>query len=127
MSGRPKDHYRYSQLSKLGAVVPAIYDRRFKDCGSTDEPYKEEQYISRWNRNCNTAFLALKDASFSAIIRFPVWTLPFRYHTNANPLAIGETLTRFDKKGDKQDFSFFSRRLSAAKENFSGNDRELIG
>lgn len=84
--------------------------------------------IGNWNNDCDTAFAALKEHLISApIMRAPDWSRAFRCHTDASQLAVGGTLTQRDDAGSEYVISFFSKRLSPAEENYSANDRELLG
>lgn len=77
---------------------------------------------------CDAAFLSLKEALVSApVMRAPDWNRPFRCHTDASQLAVGGILTQIDDSGDEYVISYFSKRLTPAEENYSANDRELLG
>lgn len=57
----------------------------------------------------------------------PDWSRPFRCHTDACQFAVGGSLTHYDGAGNERVISYFSKRLSPAEENYSANDRELLG
>lgn len=42
-------------------------------------------------------------------------------------LAVGGTLTQLDEEGHDRAVAYFSKRLNNAEENYSANDRELLG
>lgn len=84
--------------------------------------------ISLWNEQCTVAFDSLKESLISApIMRAPDWSKSFRCHTDASQVAVGGTLTQISDDGNEHAVSFFSKRLSPAEENYSANDRELLG
>lgn len=53
--------------------------------------------------------------------------LHFRRRTDACQLTSGDTLTQTSESKDEYVISYFSKRLSAAEENYSSNDRKLLG
>lgn len=84
--------------------------------------------INCWNQNCQTAFEELKKRLCTSPIMVPPdWTRRFRCHVDASQLAVGGTLTQLDDDGNDRAIAYFSKRLSPAEENYSANDRELLG
>ena len=70
----------------------------------------------------------LKDAITSApILVGPDWEKTFRGHIDASTEAVGGTLTQLDNDGKDRVIAFFSKKLSPAEQNYSANDRELLG
>lgn len=53
--------------------------------------------------------------------------LPFCCHVDSFRIAVGGTLTQIDADGKGYAMAYFSKRLNASEENYSGNDRELLG
>lgn len=83
--------------------------------------------MAQWNDHCDSAFSQLKSKLTNApIMKAPDWALPFRCHIDASQLAVGGTLTQVHATGEHP-ISYFSKRLSPAEENYSANDRELMG
>lgn len=83
--------------------------------------------IRQWNTECHEAFNALKKSLVSApIMQAPDWSKSFRCHIDASQLAVGGTLPQ-SNGDDEHVISYFSKRLSPAEENYSANDRELLG
>lgn len=116
--------------SFLGLVQ--FFRRFIKDFSKTAAPLtnltRKYSNISSWNDECNSAFQSLKETLVNApVMRAPDWSRPFRCHTDASQVAVGGTLTQADDDGDEHAVSFFSKRLSPAEENYSANDRELLG
>ena len=107
--------------------------RRFiKDFSKVSAPLtnltKKGMGIRKWNKKCDESFQALKDKITSAPILIPPsWNKPFRGHIDASETAVGGTLTQLDNEGMDRVIAFFSRKLSPAEENYSANDRELLG
>lgn len=57
----------------------------------------------------------------------PDWSRTFRVHIDASQLAIGPTLTQLDDdKGDRA-IAYTSRKLTASKQNYATNEREILG
>lgn len=63
----------------------------------------------------------------SPVIQPPNWELPFRCHVDESELAVGGTLTQLYNAGHDRAVAFYYKRLSQAEENYSANDRELLG
>lgn len=83
--------------------------------------------MANWDSKCDIAFSKLKEKLISApIMQSPDWNLPFRCHVDASQLAVGGTLTQISENGEHA-ISYFSKRLSPEEENYSANDRELLG
>lgn len=116
--------------SFLGLVQ---FFRRFvKDFSKIATPLtnltRKHSHIGNWNEECEAAFNFLKESLTSApIMAAPDWSRPFRCHTDACQFAVGGTLTQLDDAGREHPISYFSKRLSAAEENYTANDRELLG
>lgn len=84
--------------------------------------------IHKWNQHCQVAFDELKKRLCSSPIMVPPdWSKPFRCHVDASQLAVGGTLTQKDSDGYDRAIAYFSKRLSNAEENYTANDRELLG
>lgn len=89
---------------------------------------RKHSNMDQWNDNCNDAFDSLKTSLISSpIMRAPDWGRPFRCHTDACQLAVGGTLTQIGDDKEEHVISYFSKRLTPAEENYSANDRELLG
>lgn len=107
--------------------------RRFiKDFSKLSAPLtnltKKEMGIKKWDKTCDESFQVLKNAITSApILISPDWNKPFRGHIDASETAVGGTLTQQDEQGMDRVIAFFSRKLTPAEENYSANDRELLG
>lgn len=116
--------------SFLGLVQ---FFRRFvKDFSKIATPLtnltRKHSHIGNWNEECEAAFNFLKESlTSSPIMAAPDWSRPFRCHTDACQFAVGGTLTQLDDAGREHAISYFSKRLSAAEENYTANDRELLG
>lgn len=84
--------------------------------------------IRLWNDECTKAFNALKKTLCQApVMQPPDWHKPFRCHVDASALAVGGTLTQLDTDGHDRAIAYFSKRLNPAEENYTSNDRELLG
>lgn len=84
--------------------------------------------ISNWNKECDKAFAYLKDDVVSAtIMRAPNWSLPFRCHTDASQIAVGNTLEQMDDEENEYIVFYSSKLLSQTGENYAANDRESLG
>lgn len=57
----------------------------------------------------------------------PDWTEPFRCHVDAMQTSVGCTLTQFDDKRQDRVIAYYSKCLNSAEENYTSNDRELLG
>lgn len=55
------------------------------------------------------------------------YSKPFRFHVHASGLAVGGTLTQTDHDEQDREISYLPKRLSAAEEYYTANDRELLG
>ena len=89
---------------------------------------RKGQGIQKWDKSCEEAFESLKKAITSApILVAPNWKKPFRGHIDASEFAVGGTLTQLDEVGNDRAIAFFSRKLSQAEQNYTANDRELLG
>ena len=89
---------------------------------------KKDQGIQKWDSRCDEAFQKLKNAITSApILVAPDWKKSFRGHIDASNFAVGGTLTQLDENGKDRIIAFFSRKLSSAEQNYTANDRELLG
>ena len=107
--------------------------RRFiKDFSKLASPLtnltKKGQGIQKWDGKCDKAFEALKKSITTApILVAPDWKKPFRGHIDASEFAVGGTLTQLDDSGNDRVIAFFSKKLSPAEQNYTANDRELLG
>lgn len=89
---------------------------------------KKGRGIKDWNSDCENAFNKLKSSLVSAPILMPAdWKLPFRCHVDASQFAVGGTLTQIDSKGSERVVAYFSKKLSDAEQNYTANERELLG
>lgn len=125
---------RPSNLTELRGFIGLLqFFRRFiKDFSHIAAPLtnltRKGSGIHRWDDECTLAFKSLKDLlCTSPIMQPPNWDLPFRCHIDASELAVGGTLTQLDEQGHDHAVAYFSKRLSTAEENYSANDRELLG
>ena len=107
--------------------------RRFiKDFSKISAPLtnltKKGVGIQKWDESCDEAFDTLKEAITSAPVLVPPdWKKPFRGHIDASESAVGGTLTQLDDDGNERAIAFFSKKLSQAEQNYTANDRELLG
>jgi len=107
--------------------------RRFiKDFSSLAVPLtnltKKGYGIQKWDETCDKAFQSLKQAITTApILVAPDWKKPFRGHVDASEFGVGGTLTQLDETGRDRVIAFFSKKLSPAEQNYTANDRELLG
>lgn len=84
--------------------------------------------IGQWNKECDKYFKCLEKFLISApIMQTPDWPKPFICHTDASQLAVGGKLTQLGADNEEHAISFSFRRRSPAEENYSPNDRELLG
>lgn len=84
--------------------------------------------IQAWNNSCEEAFSELKNClCFAPILVCPNWEKSFKCHVDASQKAVGGTLSQADDFGRERVISYFSKRLSQEEENYSANDRELLG
>ncbi len=89
---------------------------------------KKGEGIGNWDMKFDQAFESLKSAiSSSPILISPNWTKPFPGHVDASNNAMGGMLTQLDEEGKDRAIAFFSKKLSPAEQNYSTNDRELLG
>ena len=89
---------------------------------------KKSEGIQKRDVKCDEAFESLKKAITSApIIVSPDWETPFRGHIYASSAAVGITLTQLDDSGKDRVIAFFSKKLSSEEQNYTTNDRELLG
>lgn len=128
-----KDWPRPKSISELRSFVELLqFFRRFihqfsEIAAPLTNLTRKNHSIRDWDSGCDAAFRNLKERLMNApIMRAPDWALPFRCHIEASQLAVGGTLTQVTKNGEHA-ISYFSRRLSPAEENYSANDRELLG
>ena len=107
--------------------------RRFiKDFSKISAPLtnltKKGEGIKKWSEQCDESFALLKEAITKApILIAPDWKKAFRCHIDASTEAVGGTLTQLDVDGKDRVIAFFSKKLSKAEQNYSANDRELLG
>ena len=89
---------------------------------------KKGEGIHKWDSSCDKSFESMKNAITSApILVSPNWKKPFRGHIDASNMAVGGTLTQLDEEGKDRVIAFFSKKLSPAEQNYTTNDRELLG
>lgn len=73
-------------------------------------------------------FRDLKSALVNAPVLVPSnWKKPFRVHIDASQTAVGSTLTQLDASDGERAIAYMSRRLTAAEQNYTANERELLG
>ena len=107
--------------------------RRFiKDFSKLSAPLtnltRKGEGIQKWDERCDESFESLKSSITSApILIAPDWKKPFRGHIDASETAVGGTLTQLDADGRDRVIAFFSKKLSLAEQNYTANDRELLG
>ena len=107
--------------------------RRFiKDFSKLSAPLtnltRKGEGIQKWDERCDESFELLKSAiTSSPILIAPDWKKPFRGHIDASETAVGGTLTQLDADGRDRVIAFFSKKLSLAEQNYTANDRELLG
>lgn len=83
--------------------------------------------IRSWDDRAQAAFADLKSALITAPILVPPdWARPFRVHIDASQFAVGATLTQVDDEGRDRVIAFTSKKLTAAEQNYTANDRELL-
>lgn len=84
--------------------------------------------MGSWDLECDKGFSNLKEALVPApIMAASDFSKPFRCHTDESQMEVGGTLTQLSGNGTDKAISFFSKRLSPSEENYSANDRELLG
>eukprot|EP00171_Calliarthron_tuberculosum_P005960 IDg5960t1 len=84
--------------------------------------------IRFWYSKCDAAFQKLKDALASApILVAPDWSKSFCCYTDACQVSVGGTLTQLDESSRERVIAYFSKGLSKAEEDYTANDRELLG
>lgn len=89
---------------------------------------RKNSNVSNWNKECDEAFNRLKKCLTQApILVSPDWTKPFRCHVDAMQTAVGGTLTQRENDGHERVIAYYSKRLNTAEENYTSNDRELLG
>lgn len=89
---------------------------------------RKNSRINIWNKKCDLAFENLKEKLCSSpIMASPNWSKLFCCHVDASKIAVGVTLTQLDLLGHEIAIAYFSIRLSPTEENYSTNDRELLG
>lgn len=119
-------------LSELRILIGLLqFFRRFiKGLSETAAPLpnltRKGRSMTQWEEICDSAFSQLKEKLISLpIMRAPDWALSIRCHIDACQLAVGGTLTQVSETGEHA--IYFLKRLSPAEENYSANDRELLG
>ena len=89
---------------------------------------KKNSGIHNWDNTCDAAFEKLKTALTTApILVAPNWEKPFIGHIDACQISVGGTLTQAADDGHERVVAYFSKRLSKTEQNYSANDRELLG
>lgn len=89
---------------------------------------RKNSNIGNWDSHCDSEFKALKVVLISApIMAPPDWSQPFRCHTDDSQVSVGGTLTQLGSDGLEHVISYFSKILFPTEENYSANDRELLG
>lgn len=74
--------------------------------------------LANFDLSCDIAFRTVKEKLINVpIVRALNWRLPFRCHLEASQLAVDGALTQIGEWGEYA-VSYFSKRLSPAKENF---------
>lgn len=104
--------------SFLGLVQ--FFSRFVKDFSKIAAPItnlmRKNGSIAKWDQSCDAAFKTLKRSLISApIMPAPDWARPFRCHTDAGQISVGETLKQIGESGQEHVISYFSKRLSAAE------------
>ncbi len=89
---------------------------------------KKDAGIQKCDVKCDEAFESFKKAITSApILVSPDWEKLFRRHIDASITAVRGTLTQLDDSGKDRVIALFSKKLSPAEQNYTTNDRELLG
>lgn len=84
--------------------------------------------IELLDASCKKTFIHLKSILYSALIMQPPdWNRQFRCQVDTCNLAVGSNLVQVDKSGNEHAVRFFSKRLSPEEEEYTANDRELLG
>ncbi len=84
--------------------------------------------IQKWDIVCANAFESLKNSIPTApILVAPDCTKSFRGHIDASSTTVGGTLTQNDENRKDRVIAFFYKKLSAPEQNYTTNDRKLIG
>lgn len=115
--------------SFLGLV--SFFRRFIQDFSKIARPLtdltRKQSSISGWDDKCDNSFEGLKTSIISSpVLRHVDWLLPFRGHVDASQTAVGGTLTQ-TVSGKEHPLAFFSQKLNDAEQNYSANDRELLG
>lgn len=125
---------RPKTVSDLRSFVGLLqYFRRFiKDFSSIAAPLtdltRKHSGMHLWDEQCTSAFKDLKSRLTSApILVSPRWDKQFNCHVDASQYAVGGTLTQTDDDGQERVVAYYSKRLNDAEENYTSNDRELLG
>lgn len=89
---------------------------------------RKSSEMHKWNHNHQIAFEHLKERLCTSPVMVPPnCTKAFRCHIDASQVAVGGTVTQQDDEGHERAIAFFSKRFSEAEENYTANDRELLG
>ena len=129
-----RDWPKPASLTEVRSFMGLLqFFRRFiKDFSKLAAPLtnltKKGEGIQKWDNECDKAFEYLKKAITTApILIAPDWKKPFRCHIDASSAAVGGTLTQLDESGHDKVIAFFSKKLSLTEQNYTTNDRELLG
>ncbi len=82
----------------------------------------------RWTKEATEAFITLKERFMSApILKHPEPSLPFVVEVDASDCGIGAVLSqRHEQPGKLHPCAFFSRKLTAAGQNYDVGNKELL-
>lgn len=129
-----KDWPKPSSISEIRSFIGLLqffrrFIRRFSEIAAPlTNLTRKNSGIQHWDSTCDTAFQTLKTCLISApILMAPDWKSPFRCHVDAMQTAVGGTLTQLDHLKQERVIAYFSKRLNAAEENYTSNERELLG
>ena len=98
---------------------------RFGKLSAAETDKLEREFSTKWTKECQQAFSALKDALSSApVLKLPDFDRHFELVTDACevPPAIGGVLLQ-----DGRPVAYYSRKLSGPELNYSATDIEMLG
>ena len=107
------------------------YYRKFiKDFSKIARPLHrltEKNVIFKWNAECETAFIILKEALItSPILTYPCIDKEFILDTDASGTGVGAVLSQINDEGKECVIAYFSRTLSKTERQYCVTRRELL-
>ena len=127
-----KDYNRPTSSKELSRFVGMInfYHRFIKNAASTLKPLYEAVNLGHkqlvWSQDMVEAFdSTIKKLCQVTLLKFPIKNAPLTLTTDASNIAIGATLSQYNKE-DWEPLAFFSRKLTKTQSNYSTFDRELL-